>query len=157
MTKTIIILVVASLAIVLFSYCNASKKGQDTVASTCTPVLLDKDLYIKAVQRKPEDLISVKSASVEGDCLTLELSTKCGKNNVSDFQLAWNEAIMKSMPPQINLAIFFNNQEVDKESTDFTLKYDLKPIQSANPSGKVILRVQGWNERVTYEFENMKK
>lgn len=152
MTKTIIIAVIASLAAILFSYCNASKKGQDTIATTCTPVLLDKDLYVKAVQRKPEDLITVKSASVEGDCLTLEVSTKCGKNKIADFQLAWNEAIMKSMPPQINLAIFFNNQEVNDSETDFTLKYDLKPVQSANPRGKVILRVQDWKDRVAYEF-----
>ena len=152
MTKTIIILVVAALALVLFSYCTASKKGQDTIATTCTPVLLDKDLYIKAVQRKPTDLITVKSASIEGDCLTLEVSTKCGKNKVSDFKHPGID-----LEHQENLSIIFKGIDLlpDNQKTAFILSFiedlprqevadimelSLKAVESLLQRGKKKLR-----------------
>ena len=139
------------IAAIIFASCKASKKMQ-TVATTCTPVLLDRDLYSKSV-KMDESLIRVKSATIEGDCLTIEVESGICKNDLPAYQLVWNEAMMKSMPPQINLAIFGDNQEKCETPQALTLKYDLKPVQSANPRGTVIIRLRGHKERLNYTFK----
>lgn len=138
----------------IFMSCNASKKTQ-TEAKTCTPLLIDRDLYTKGV-KSDESLIRVNSATIDGDCLTIEVESTICKNKLVDYQLVWNEISMKSMPPQVNILLFADNQEKCETPQKLTLKYDLKPLQSANPRGEVILRLRGHSERLNYSFSSNK-
>ena len=135
---------------IIFSSCKASKKVQ-TEATTCMPVLLDRDLYSKGAKRD-ESLVKVTSATIEGDCLTIGVESAICKNDLSAYQLVWNEIIMKSMPPQVNIVLFADNQEKCETPQSLTLKYDLKPLQAANRGGKVIIRLRGHKERLNYSF-----
>ena len=154
MIKYAIIGAAIVIAAIILTSCKASKKTQ-TEAKTCTPVLLDRDLYSKAA-KNDESLIRVNSATIEGDCLTIAVESAICKNKLSDYQLVWNEVSMKSMPPQVNVVLFADNQEKCETPQKLILKYDLKPLQSANPRGKVIVRLRGHKERLDYSFTSTK-
>lgn len=150
MIKYAIIGGVLLIGAIIFTSCNASKKTQ-TEATTCTPVLLDRDLYSKAAKHN-EDAIKITSATIDGDCLTIAVESSVCKNDLSAYQLVWNEVSMKSMPPQVNVVLFADNQEKCNTPQSLTLKYDLKPLQTANPRGQVIVRLRGNKERLDYKF-----
>jgi hypothetical protein len=139
---------------IIFSSCKAAKTVQ-TEATTCAPVLLDRDLYTKGAKRA-DGLIRITSATIEGDCLTIGVESAICKNDLSAYQLVWNEVMMKSMPPQVNVVLFADNQEKCETPQSLTLKYDLKVLQKANPRGKVIVRLRGHKERLDYSFGTIK-
>jgi len=150
MIKYTIIGAAIIIAGLVFSNCKASKKVQ-TEAKTCIPLLLDRDLYSKAIKNENSS-IRITSATIENDCLTIEVESLVCKNDLSAYQLVWNEISMKSMPPQVNIALFADNQEKCETPQSLTLKYDLKPLQVANPRGNVIVRLRGNKERLDYSF-----
>ncbi len=155
MTKYAIIGAAIVIGAIIFASCKASTKGavvtEQTKATVCKPVLLDRDLYSKGVKRD-ESLIRVTSATIADDCLTITIESAICKNDLSAYQLVWNEVSMKSMPPQVNVVLFADNQEKCETPESFTLKYDLKALQKANPRGKVIVRLRGHEERLDYSF-----
>ena len=108
-------------------------------------------MYSKAAKHN-EDAIKITSATIDGDCLTIAVESSVCKNDLSAYQLVWNEVSMKSMPPQVNVVLFADNQEKCNTPQSLTLKYDLKPLQTANPRGQVIVRLRGNKERLDYKF-----
>lgn len=114
---------------------------------TCTPPFDDKELF----SAKQADPVPVDSVYIEGDCLHV----LTGKMNVCDanrIKLAWNGALMKSMPPQANMGFLVDKDPDCKEEYKFHLSYSLKLMRMRNIGNKIVLRIKGTTQAVTYNF-----
>lgn len=150
--KYIFIGVIIAAGVVIFSRCKNSAAAQKTEAKECKPVLIDRDLFSKAVGRmKDNGDVTVENPVIEGDCLTMTVTSAYCKNELEAYELVWNEVTKRSMPPQISLALYADNAErCDKEKT-FTLKFDLTPLKTVNPNGSVFMTITGYEGKLEYK------
>lgn len=82
------------------------------------------------VEGKPSDALSIDSASITGNILTIGVSYGGGCKD-HEIQLYWDGAVMLSLPGQINLMLTHDNQDdMCKAIVSTTLKFDLTGIDA---------------------------
>lgn len=113
-----------------------SPKTEVTADSTS----LGCEALTKARDGKMDPIISVRPL-IEDDCLHLKL-TYGGGCKEHKFQLLWNGAWMKSMPPQVTLMLSHENGgDMCRSIKSEKLSYNLLPIR-AEGLGQVIVNVK---------------
>lgn len=94
---------------------------------------------------------SVKEASTGGDILQLVVSYSGGCED-HEFTLFTNGAMMKSMPPQMNLTLSHNNNgDTCRGLLTDTLAFDLSKIR-AGKEGTIILRLRNYDSKIVYTY-----
>ncbi len=111
-----------------------------------------KELIIDKNYRFTEDSsLSIVSAKIKGDTLSMILNYHGGMG-IREYNLYFNGIYMKSMPPQVNLFLKYTlaPEKYDKLKSD-TLNVDIGGLKFGE-HGTLIIRLQGFNERLEYNF-----
>lgn len=158
-------LVIAALAGLLWvGGCKTSKQGATLAAPVNDTILSDnfsklnrnKDIYNAITEIVPLD-----TAWLAKDTLHI-LTTRVVGCDADNFQLFWNGAIMKSMPPQVTVRLF---QQVDgacSERHRFHLLYNVKSLKLSHDTTTAttdtlvkpatILHIGGYKNTVKYAY-----
>ena len=98
----------------------------------------------------PNGELTIRSAAISGDCLslTIEYSGGCEELN---FSLVASEEVMESFPVQRNMRISFDDTDACKKLVTTELIFDLTPARPSG-EGKVILRLAGWADEISYTY-----
>jgi hypothetical protein len=83
----------------------------------------DADLYSRATT----DPFTLLGAKVNGRYLDVEVEYGGGCGN-ADFDLVWNGALMKSMPPKVSMMLVFKDEDYCKALVKKTLRFDLQSV-----------------------------
>lgn len=120
-------------------------------------VMRDKEIYAATVEVVPLD-----SAYLRRD--TLHLHTKKMTGCAADeFQLVWNGAMMKSLPPQTSVKLFHRVEPDCKEQHPFHLTFNIAPLRMKRDSAYLaidspsmqratIIRIGGWKSSIRYDY-----
>jgi hypothetical protein len=111
----------------------------------CTPMQLEEEPLLPVAS----DLFDLDSVWIEGYCLNFLVGYSGGCGSV-DFQLYYNDKVMKSMPPQTSLFLAFTDSDPCRSLIQDTLRFDLSPFEAMARAGGVILNVAGYDHKVTF-------
>ena len=112
-------------------------------------------LLVNMDYQQPKDMpaVTIKSAAVKGDYLTVnvEYSGGCELHN---FDLITRGMYMKSLPPQLPIMLNHeNNGDACRELKSEKLVFDITEARYGNDeSGEVHLRLDGWEEKLIYKY-----
>ena len=96
------------------------------------------------------DPFDLDAAIISGDNLDVTLSYG-GGCEVHQFDLCWNELVMQSFPPQVNLSLIHedNNDSCFAVITE-QLTFDLTPLQASASQGEIVIQFEGQTLNYTY-------
>jgi hypothetical protein len=132
-----------------FTACSVidnQSSGSSIVSASSKILIID-----QKTDRYPADAVSIKDASVIGDSLTM-LVAFSGGCKPHDFKVISNGAMMKSMPPQMNVMVSHNAHEDMCEALltqDVTVS--LEAIKQQASSGGVVIHLQGFEKPLMYQ------
>ncbi len=147
-------LILILLGMLVMAGCRSKKKaisGQEPAVTeyvktpSCKPMLLEEEPFLPIAS----DIYDLDTAWVSGNCLhiTVMYSGGCGE---TDFQLYYNNRIMKSYPPQTNLFLSFTDNDPCRAVVKDTLSFDLSPFEAMARAGGVYLNISGHNRSVMF-------
>ena len=116
----------------------------------------EKTMKIKAQigEMKDGDPFQIEGVKREGNTLLISVSYGggCGEHT---FEMNGSMAVMKSMPPQRAIKLTHTNHEdYCKAIVRKTIEVDITALADAPREGsKIILLLDGWEERIEYTFE----
>lgn len=109
---------------------------------------------IEIVENLPKDsgdAYTIRETMVYGSRLSIVLTYGGGCKD-HEFQLFTTGAIMKSMPPQMQILLFHDgNDDMCRALVTDTVSFDLKPVKPQG-NGSLILRLQDYNDRIVYNY-----
>lgn len=145
--KSASLILCMTIGLLLASSCKSTKsqpatESLDKNVETAAPAPQQTQPACKALVEKStmpkSDLVDQVEASINGDCLDLNL-TFGGGCNEHLFDLYWDGSFMKSFPPQVNLRLFHDKKgDACKAIVEQKASFDLKPIQNG---GEVVINL----------------
>lgn len=122
---------------------GSSNSGNNTTAST-------KQLIIDDISKYPQDQVTIRDASIVGDSLTMLVSYS-GGCKAHEFKVVASGAIMKSMPPQMNVVLSHNsNGDMCEALLTQDVTVGLNAIKQY-ASGGIILHLKGFDKSLLYK------
>ena len=122
------------------------QSNQQTESSE-EPILQEVEV-IQGYQPEATDAFDVISAGVKGDILTLVVSYGGGCED-HEFNLIFNGAYKKSLPPQIDLFLKHNaNGDKCRAMVQQELKFDIAAVKGSNKS--VVISLNNFKEKIQY-------
>ena len=118
--------------------------GSSTTAQSSKVLIVEQN-----TDKYPMDPVQIRDARIIGDSLTM-LVAYSGGCKPHDFKAVWNGAMMKSMPPQINVILSHNSHDDMCEALitqDVTVS--LEPLKQHAAQG-VIIHLKGFDGRLEY-------
>ncbi len=109
----------------------------------------DKELYGATTEVLPIDTVYIESSTLH------VVTQKLQACNSQNFQLVWNGALMKSMPPQAATKLLYVNDGTCKTMNRFHLTFNVSPLkikQDSTGNKTTIVRVGGWKQPVKYDY-----
>lgn len=127
---------------------SEDKSTQQTKIEEINKLEVDKGYTAKLV-----DAITITNTAIEGNNLLISVSFS-GGCETHDFRLLTNGAIMKSMPPQMNITLEHDGHGDNCRSMiEQTLVYDISEAKSFG-SGAILLILNGDREnRIEYSYQ----
>lgn len=125
---------------------NQSSGSSNTQHTSSKVLIIDQDL-----SKYPTDAFTIRDASVIGDSLTM-LVAFTGGCKQHEFKVVSNGAMMKSMPPQMNVQLSHESHDDMCEALltqDVTVS--LEPLKQQAHNGGIILHLQGFDRPLTYQ------
>lgn len=151
--KTCILFVVAFCAMACGSKSTVAT-SENTPAETENNAEVSEAKPIQVVELLPNDsgdAYTLRSTSVYGSVLEIVL-TYSGGCKEHEFNLMTTGAIMKSMPPQMEIMLYHKgNEDFCRALVTDTVRFDLGAIKPEG-SGSLILRLQHYNDRIVYNY-----
>lgn len=96
--------------------------------------------------------LTFSAVKLEGDCLNITVNAPYCDAIASDFDLAWNGVLTRSLPPQINMSLQLDKKRICKKKQTFQLKYNLFALQKFNSKGKIYITLSGYNQPIEYVY-----
>lgn len=112
-----------------------------------SPLVIDPDLFEKG----PNDPFSMKEAEINGDCLETVVSYGGGCGG-AEFTAVNSGAFNYSEPPQTSIRLAFDDQDFCEALITDTLYFDLSPLRFDNPEGTILIRLEGWEGFLEYNW-----
>lgn len=94
---------------------------------------------------------SIISASITGDCLTIEFSASGCSGESWRYELIDAEEILESAPIQRNIRLLLENQEACAAVFTRTASFDLRPLRDMG-SGEIRFNLAGHSEQLSYTY-----
>lgn len=105
----------------------------------------------KELYQQDSDFVTIVSAAIIGDCLTVEFSASGCSGESWTYQLADAEEILESFPIQRNIKFILDNQEACLAVFTRTASFDLRPLRGGN-SSEIRLNLTGFEEQLSYMY-----
>lgn len=95
---------------------------------------------------KDSDAYGITNATIKGDSLFADISYSGGCGEAS-FNLYWNGAMMKSMPPQVNLWFHLDDKDDCEALVKKKMAFDISALLESN--NEVVVRLHNFETRLT--------
>lgn len=150
------LLLIAAVLVLFGCKTNKSSNAATTVPTNDTLVsaksqhiIKDKELFAATTEA-----IRVDTSYVSGSDIII-LTGKINACDADNFNLVWNGAMAKSLPPKTSLKILLQADPACKEQHRFLLKFsgkDLKWKSDSTASGSILFRIGGYDKEMMYNF-----
>jgi hypothetical protein len=123
---------------------NQNSGSSGTLAANAKVLIIDQN-----IDKYPADDITIRDASIIGDSLTMLVAFR-GGCKPHDFKVITNGAMMKSMPPQMNVQVSHNAHDDMCEALltqDVTVSLESLKAQATNG---VVIHLKGFDKPLTY-------
>ena len=101
-------------------------------------------------QNSPDDELEVIDVQLEGDCLLITFSAGGCDGNSWKFKLIDSEEIMESNPPQRNLRLSLENEELCKAIVTKSIAYNVSSLRI--DVDKIKLNITNSGDQILYEY-----
>ncbi|MDW7694353.1 hypothetical protein R9C00_06355 [Flammeovirgaceae bacterium SG7u.111] len=115
--------------------------------STSSQVIVDPAKYSEA----SKDEFFYKHAEIKNDSLELVISYGGGCGEIKAYMVT-DGYLTKSMPPQLNLLLSFEDHDFCEAIVQDTLTFDLKPLQKEGHNS-IVLHLEKYTKELVYQFE----
>ena len=112
----------------------------------CMHVHVSADDY----QNSPDDELEVIDVQLEGDCLLITFSAGGCDGNSWKFKLIDSEEIKESNPPQRNLRLSLENEELCKAIVTKSIAYNVSSLRI--DVDKIKLNITNSGDQILYEY-----
>ncbi|MEX0290674.1 MAG: hypothetical protein AB3N14_16330 [Flavobacteriaceae bacterium] len=134
--------------LVLLSACSTDSENNDQQASSCDRLL---EVSQSKFDAASVDEFEVTSASIDGDCLSLQISYEGGCNEPT-IQLIGSATVEAGSPPIRTLRIKVDTKgDSCTDLTSATLTFDLSALQ-LDLENRFELKIKGWNQSLIYTY-----
>jgi|WetSurMetagenome_2_1015567.scaffolds.fasta_scaffold288687_1 hypothetical protein len=136
---------IAFLLLILVHFSSSCDKNEvDAIAEG--ELIISNDLFKNA----PKDPITISGAKIVGDSLEIKFGASCCDGNNWEISLVGSSDILYSLPPQRQIRLSLKNNEECTAVCGKTIAFDIKP--SRIDGGQIILRLEGWQETLSYKY-----
>ncbi|MAZ92817.1 MAG: hypothetical protein P8N48_06260 [Bacteroidales bacterium] len=97
------------------------------------------------------DYYTIDSLFIDNDCLNVWVSYSGGCGN-SEFKLFYNDLLMNSMPPKVNLLLQLDDDDNCRAIVQQKLYFNLSFFTEYANNGGIVLRMAGTDASVTYSY-----
>lgn len=150
-------LVFLALTMMVIAACGNKKETTASTVEAATEKPMEQETAFPSiiVDMKNESTVgdnySINSVEPMGDYLTINVSYS-GGCETHDWKLMTNGAMMKSLPPQMNITLWHdNNGDNCRGLITEDLTFDLTKIQ-AGESGTIILHLRNHDPKIVYIY-----
>lgn len=138
--------VLAGSSITACSVIDNQSSGSSVVAASSKVLIIDQN-----IARYPMDGVTIKDASIIGDSLTMLVSYS-GGCKTHDLKVISNGAMMKSMPPQMNIVVSHNaHEDMCEAMITQDLTVSLEALKQQAHSGGIVLHLKGFDKPLSYQ------
>ncbi len=135
------------LGIALLVGCKNSSSSQETDKGTCKQMLV----VTPDISPEVDPTLKVKALSLKKNCLTLRVGYAACAG--FDLDLVFNGRAKKSLPPQVDLVLSNKGEPCDiAQAVEQEFCFDISKLQALSDNGKVVVRIQGYDESVVYSY-----
>ncbi|HAS36114.1 MAG TPA: hypothetical protein DCS15_06475 [Flavobacteriales bacterium] len=139
-----IVLSLLSLSCILFL--NSCKVNKDVV-DQCLGLRLDQQEFIEA----KIDLVKIKSAEIQDDCLKLRFTVQ-GACDADGISMHWDYRVKKSKPAIARLKLAYAGKSDCPNKTEYSRNFELKELKNPAYKGKVLIKVNDWAENLEFTY-----
>lgn len=143
--KNVFILSVTLIFVLIGTWSCNKEKSQ---VSQCDEALVVSDVLYKT---GPNDMVQIVSASIMGDCLTIEYGASGCDGNSWKVQLIDSDEILESNPITRKLRLSLENKEACLAYFTQETSFDISALKSED-NNQVIFILDGFPERLTYTY-----
>ncbi|WP_423127626.1 hypothetical protein [Gaoshiqia sp. Z1-71] len=137
----------AAVAICSFFMSCTKDKDDDCRSPVCDRlVVVDGDQYLTA----PDDQLTIISVELAGDCLKINFASSGCSGSSWKVKLIDSEAVLYSDPPQRNLRLSLNNQEMCDAYIGKEVTFDIKRLRVNG--NRVLLNITNSGSQILYEY-----
>ena len=130
------------LLITLLSIFNACE--DDDLRTSCGPIAVITD----DLTTRPTDSYSISAVSFEGMCLSIEIGAGGCDGESWSAELLAAQALILPYPPQVNLKLILDDDEMCEAFIQKTYQFDLSSLNEIGD--RLILRLDGWDELIEF-------
>lgn len=109
-------------------------------------VLIDKNLFDSA----PNSSVNITKIEIIGDCLSIDFNASGCNGNSWKVKLIDSEAILKSNPPQRNLRLSLENNELCEAIIHKKISFDISKLRLTG--SEVILNIVNSEHQIKYIY-----
>jgi hypothetical protein len=136
----------AGSTIMACSVIDNQSSGSSVIAGSAKVLVIDQN-----IDRYPADAFTIKDASIVGDSLTMLVSYS-GGCKPHDLKVISNGAMMKSMPPQMNVQVSHNaHDDMCEAMITQDVTVSLEPLKQQAAAGGVVLHLKGFDKPLMYQ------
>jgi hypothetical protein len=141
------LLLIISISILL----SACQTCRNTVKSQSVREIIITNSF---VNDSMDDSFKIEHAEIQNKELLITVTFK-GDSNKHEFDLLWNGAIMKSLPPKATLTLVRKSaSEKEKKHIRMVLKFDLSVLSERIPNTEsVVLILSGFETHLSYKLK----
>jgi hypothetical protein len=126
-----------------FSF-SCDKNGFDS--NTDGKLIISNTLFKNA----PDDPLMISEAKIVGDTIEIKFGAGCCDGKNWDISLVGSSDILYSEPPQRQIRLALKNNELCDAVCGKIKKFDIK--SSRIKGGEILLRLEGWQETLSYKY-----
>lgn len=134
------------LIIFLLVSCSKSDEPEFTDSACDEIAILDNNEF----RNGNTENYSVENATINGDCLEVEIVSGGCSGESWEVTLVDAERIAESLPEQRDIKILLENNELCYAIVTKEFSFDLRPLRTTN--NEVLLNLENWEERILYEY-----
>jgi len=109
-------------------------------------VIIDKNLFDTA----PNSALNITKVEIIGDCLSIDFYASGCNGNSWKVKLIDSEAILKSNPPQRNLRLSLENNELCEAVIHKKISFDISELRLTG--SEIILNIINSNHQIKYKY-----
>jgi hypothetical protein len=109
-------------------------------------IIIDKNLFDSA----PNSPLSIKNIEIVDDCLSIDFYASGCNGNSWKIKLIDSEAILKSNPPQRNLRLSLENNELCDAIINKKISFDISKLRLTG--SEVILNIANSGQQIKYKY-----
>jgi len=127
--------------------CSKEREDENENLANCDfEILISAEQYADA----PSDHLTINSLTIDDNCLKISFSSRGCDGDTWELQLIDSEDFLESDPPQRNLRLSLNNEELCLAYITKEMSFDISSLQE--DGNKLQLNLTNSDQSIVYEY-----